>query len=149
MTHKSQEALQRAAGLAREKSHPEVGTTHLLLALLEQGDGVVLPLVQKLGVTPTALRNRTTELLATTMVESGRFGAFVRDPQRPIYRALRGKGKQWINAINNSTTSKKNTPFLPRHSAVESPHNRAGLLNQSVYYLGLIALGPECTLHNQ
>jgi ATP-dependent Clp protease ATP-binding subunit ClpB len=65
LTHKSQEALQQAAGLARDRNHTEVGTAHLLLALLSQSEGVVLPLVQRLGVTPTALRNRVGELLAS------------------------------------------------------------------------------------
>jgi ATP-dependent Clp protease ATP-binding subunit ClpB len=64
LTHKSQEALQQAAGLARDRNHTEVGTAHLLLALLSQSEGVVLPLVQRLGVTPTTLRNRVGELLA-------------------------------------------------------------------------------------
>ncbi|WP_083441283.1 ATP-dependent chaperone ClpB [Nitriliruptor alkaliphilus] len=74
LTHKSQEALQRAGGIARERSHPEVGTAHLLAALLEQADGVVLPLLQKLGVTPTTLRNRVHELLTETSAAYGASG---------------------------------------------------------------------------
>ncbi|MTV26755.1 ATP-dependent chaperone ClpB [Nitriliruptoraceae bacterium ZYF776] len=74
LTHKSQEALQRAAGIARDRSHPEVGTVHLLSALLEQADGVVLPLLQKLGVTPTTVRNRVGELLETANAAYGASG---------------------------------------------------------------------------
>ncbi|MEX1164145.1 MAG: ATP-dependent chaperone ClpB [Nitriliruptor sp.] len=74
MTHKSQEALQRAAGTARERSHPEVGTAHLLSALLEQSDGVVLPLLNQLGVTPATLRSRTHELLEATSAAYGASG---------------------------------------------------------------------------
>jgi ATP-dependent Clp protease ATP-binding subunit ClpB len=74
LTHKSNEALQRAGGLARERNHPEVGTAHLLTALLEQAEGVVLPLVQKLGVTPTTLRNRTIEVLEATPAAYGSSG---------------------------------------------------------------------------
>ena len=73
-THRSQEALQRAAGLARERNHPEIGTAHLLTALLEQAEGVVLPLVQRLGVTPTTLRNRVAEVLAATPAAYGASG---------------------------------------------------------------------------
>jgi ATP-dependent Clp protease ATP-binding subunit ClpB len=57
MTRKSTEALQRAAGLTQERHHTEVAPAHLLAALLEQSDGVVLPLLARLGVTPTTLRN--------------------------------------------------------------------------------------------
>jgi len=74
LTHKSQEALQRAAGIARERNHPEIGTAHLLTALLEQSEGIVLPLVQKLGVTPTTLRNRVIELLEATPAAYGASG---------------------------------------------------------------------------
>ncbi len=86
LTHKSQEALRRAVALATERSHTEVGTAHLLAALLEQSDGVVLPLLTKLGVTPTTLRNRTTELLDATSAAYGATG----QPSlaRPLSRAL-------------------------------------------------------------
>jgi ATP-dependent Clp protease ATP-binding subunit ClpB len=47
---------------------------HLLSALLSQTDGVVLPLVQKLGVTPTALRNRVVEVLEATPAAYGASG---------------------------------------------------------------------------
>src|SRR5436305_329771 len=44
--------------LARQRSHPEVTPDHLLLALLGQEDGVVLPTLQRAGVAPLTLRNR-------------------------------------------------------------------------------------------
>jgi ATP-dependent Clp protease ATP-binding subunit ClpB len=75
LTHRSQEALQRAAGMAGDRKHPEVGTAHLLAALLEQADGVVLSLLSKLQVTPTTLRNRITELLDATTAAYGSSGA--------------------------------------------------------------------------
>ena len=42
-TVKSQEAVAAAQRLASENSNPEVAPAHLLLALLEQEDGVVVP----------------------------------------------------------------------------------------------------------
>ena len=89
LTHKSQEALQRAAVVARDRNHPEVGNPHLLTALLEQADGVVLPLVQKLGVTPTTLRNRTAEVLAASPAAYGASGdvAIGRSLQRVLEAA--------------------------------------------------------------
>jgi ATP-dependent Clp protease ATP-binding subunit ClpB len=82
LTHKSQEALRRAVAIATERKHTEVGTAHLLSALLEQTDGVVLPLLTRLEVTPTTLRNRTTELLDATAAAYGATG------QPSIGRAL-------------------------------------------------------------
>ncbi len=50
LTLKSQEALQSAEAHAREKNNPQVTPEHLLWALVDQKDGVVLPILQKLGV---------------------------------------------------------------------------------------------------
>ncbi|MFT4744929.1 MAG: ATP-dependent Clp protease ATP-binding subunit ClpB [Nitriliruptoraceae bacterium] len=62
-TRRTGEALQRAGGLATERHHTEVVPTHLLVALLEQADGVVLPLLQRVGITPTSVRTRALEAL--------------------------------------------------------------------------------------
>ena len=50
LTLKSQEALQSAQAHAQERSNPQVMPEHLLWALVQQKDGVVLPILQKLGV---------------------------------------------------------------------------------------------------
>jgi ATP-dependent Clp protease ATP-binding subunit ClpB len=50
LTVKSQEAIQGAAGLAAEHGNPEVLPLHLMAALLEDKDGVVLPVLEKVGV---------------------------------------------------------------------------------------------------
>ncbi|MBI4326771.1 MAG: type VI secretion system ATPase TssH, partial [Chloroflexi bacterium] len=49
-TTKSQEALQAAQSIAQEQSHQELDGEHLLLALLQQADSLIPPLLQKLGV---------------------------------------------------------------------------------------------------
>jgi len=63
-TLKTQEAFNAAVELARKASNPEVTPDHLLLALLGQEEGVVLPILQKVGVAPPSLRNKTEEALA-------------------------------------------------------------------------------------
>src|SRR5260370_24132260 len=49
LTLKGQEALQAAQSHAQEKNNPQVAPEHLLWALIEQKDGVVMPILQKLG----------------------------------------------------------------------------------------------------
>src|SRR5262245_8891395 len=48
-TLKAQEALQSAQAHAQERNNPQVAPEHLLRALIQQKDGVVLPVLQKLG----------------------------------------------------------------------------------------------------
>ncbi|HXS13503.1 MAG TPA: ATP-dependent chaperone ClpB [Acidobacteriaceae bacterium] len=50
LTVKSQEAIQGAAGHAAENGNPEVLPVHLMAALLEDKEGVVRPVLEKVGV---------------------------------------------------------------------------------------------------
>jgi len=56
LTTKLQEALQSAQQLALRSAHPELRSTHLLLALLQQEGGIVAPLIEKANGDPTALK---------------------------------------------------------------------------------------------
>ncbi len=58
LTQKSLEALQSAQSLAIRYNHTEVDTDHLLLALIDQSDGVVPRLLERMGVSSTNLRQR-------------------------------------------------------------------------------------------
>jgi ATP-dependent Clp protease ATP-binding subunit ClpB len=49
-TLKSQEAIQMASSLANENGQPEVLPIHLLMALVEDREGIIVPLLQKIGV---------------------------------------------------------------------------------------------------
>lgn len=48
-TIKAQEALQTAENLASEAQNPALDVEHLMLALIQQTDGIVTPIFQKLG----------------------------------------------------------------------------------------------------
>ncbi len=63
LTLKSQEALQQAQEIASKRHHQEIGAAHLLLALLAQDEGVVLPLMKKLGAEPSLLEEEVETLL--------------------------------------------------------------------------------------
>ena len=55
LTVKAQQAFGQAQSLARNLDNQEIDTEHLLLALVGQRDGVVVPLLQKMGVRPGEL----------------------------------------------------------------------------------------------
>ncbi len=56
-TLKSQEAVQRASELASEHGNPELLPSHLLAALVEDKEGIVPPILEKIGVGPQAVLN--------------------------------------------------------------------------------------------
>ena len=55
LTVKAQEAMQAAQEMGARFGQQQIQPLHLLCALLAQGDGVVPPLLEKLGVSPTQL----------------------------------------------------------------------------------------------
>src|SRR6516165_10183859 len=58
LTAKMQEALQESQTLASSLHHQELTPEHLMLALLRQPDGLVRPLLEKLGVRPQSIEER-------------------------------------------------------------------------------------------
>lgn len=50
LTIKAQEALQEAQGLAEKYEHQQIEPEHLLLALIQQSEGIIPQLLQKMGV---------------------------------------------------------------------------------------------------
>jgi len=57
-TLKAQEALQEAKSVAERKHHQQIDVEHLLLALLEQREGIVIPILQKLGANPDIIASQ-------------------------------------------------------------------------------------------
>jgi len=55
-TQKSQEALQAAQGLARERSHQEIDGEHLALALIGQDESLIPDLLERIGVPVAKLK---------------------------------------------------------------------------------------------
>jgi len=64
-TLKAQDALQEASALAQQNDHAEIGLEHLLIALLEQKDGLVKPIVERIGVSVGDLDSAAKNLLAS------------------------------------------------------------------------------------
>ena len=63
MTVKVQDALQSASALAQQKDHSEIGTEHVLYALLTQDGGIVAPIVERIGADPAQLAGQVQTLL--------------------------------------------------------------------------------------
>jgi ATP-dependent Clp protease ATP-binding subunit ClpB len=90
LTHKASEALQEAQGLATRMQHAEIRPLHLLLALTRQTDGVVIPVLQKLGADPRAVGAAVEEQLQTASRVDGDVD---RAPSQALVRVLRDAEK--------------------------------------------------------
>jgi ATP-dependent Clp protease ATP-binding subunit ClpB len=63
LTNKTRTALEGAHQQALARNHQEIAPEHVLFALLSDADGVVYPLLDRLGVAPKIVRDRTEEAL--------------------------------------------------------------------------------------
>jgi ATP-dependent Clp protease ATP-binding subunit ClpB len=71
LTVKAQEALQAAQAQARRRDHQAVDAEHLLLALVEQDEGVARPVLEKIGADPGRVVARVEDELRSVPKVSG------------------------------------------------------------------------------
>ena len=70
-TIKVQEALQESSSIANKNDNAEISPEHLLEALLEQQDGLIVPVVERIGVNANELNTRVKDLIKSNPKVSG------------------------------------------------------------------------------
>jgi ATP-dependent Clp protease ATP-binding subunit ClpB len=101
-TVKSQEAVAAAQQIAGTRRNPEVAPPHLLVALLEQEDGLVVPILQKLGADTATVAARANEAVAALPKLSGegeepRFSQALAQTIRQAEKEMARKGDEYIS----------------------------------------------------
>src|SRR3954471_14995145 len=71
LTVKAAEAINAAIELARKNGNPVIQDLHLLSALLDQDEGIVVPIIQKLGANVTKLREDIAKEIGRYPKQSG------------------------------------------------------------------------------
>jgi ATP-dependent Clp protease ATP-binding subunit ClpB len=74
-TVKAQEAVQRANDLASEHGNPELAPLHLLAALVEDKEGIVAPVLEKIGIGPQSVLSDVYKEIEKLPKVSGSAGA--------------------------------------------------------------------------
>lgn len=87
-TIKTQEALQESSSIALKNDSSEIAAEHLLLALLEQKDGLISPVVENIGVPSAVLIQKTKEIIDSNPKVSGNASVqFSQEVQRILAKA--------------------------------------------------------------
>jgi ATP-dependent Clp protease ATP-binding subunit ClpB len=102
-TQKMQEALQSAQDVAAQYQHQEIANEHFLTALLDQTDGVTRPLLDKVGVSTSALKQRLADLLAQRAKVQGSgmqtfLGGELRDALDQAEKQMAGMKDEFLSA---------------------------------------------------
>jgi ATP-dependent Clp protease ATP-binding subunit ClpB len=93
-TIKSQEAIEAASRLADERHNPQTTPEHLLAVLLEQDGGLVAPVLRKLGVEPTAVRQLIGQALDALPTLSGAQASEPAGGSSELVQIVRGAEKE-------------------------------------------------------
>ena len=70
-TIKTQEALQEASSIANRNDNSEIGCEHVLEALLEQKDGLIAPVVERIGIPSAELLTKVKQIISQNPKISG------------------------------------------------------------------------------
>ena len=100
-TIKTQEALQEASSIANKNDNSEIGTEHVLQALLEQQDGLVAPVVERVGVPSIELVKRVRELVSSNPKVSGAVQLYFSGPMQKVL----AKAENEMNALHDQYLS--------------------------------------------
>jgi ATP-dependent Clp protease ATP-binding subunit ClpB len=71
LTVKAQEAIQRGVELAAQNGNPEVLPAHIMAALLEDKEGIVVPVLEKVGAAPQQVLAEFNQLISRLSKVSG------------------------------------------------------------------------------
>src|SRR5437868_4284987 len=95
LTQKAQEALQLAQSIAEQTGNQVIHPAHLLIALLQEREGIVNVVLQKIGVQPAAILSEAQQLAANLPKVTGQPpGTYISPPlQQALEKAFDEAGK--------------------------------------------------------
>ena len=100
-TIKTQEAIQEASSIANKNDNSEIGTEHVLQALLEQQDGLIAPVVERVGIPAIELTKKVRELVASNPKVSGAAQVYF----SPVMQKVLAKAENEMNALHDQYLS--------------------------------------------
>ncbi|MDA0750032.1 MAG: ATP-dependent chaperone ClpB [Verrucomicrobia bacterium] len=93
-TIKAQEAVQNMQSLAKDRGHQEIDCEHLLLALLNQEDSLVLSVLTKLGESPSSLRQHLEQALGRRARVQGTSDVYLSQALRKAFDKAEAETRQ-------------------------------------------------------
>ena len=100
-TIKTQEALQEASSIANKNDNSEIGSEHVLEALLEQQDGLIAPIVERVGIPSIELTKKVRELVASNPKVSGAAQVYFSSPMQKVL----AKAEKEMSALHDQYLS--------------------------------------------
>src|SRR5882762_3793725 len=126
LTVKAQEALQAAQSLAGERGHQAVEPEHLLHALIAQKDGVVAPILGKLGVRAETLTSQLDAAIEKMPQVRGGSGQYIGERLRAV-----------LDRAQKQAESMKDEYVSTEHLLVAVAQDRDGAAGRALVHAGV------------
>jgi ATP-dependent Clp protease ATP-binding subunit ClpC len=135
-TERAQDAAQRAAEIIQRYGHNQIDTEHILLALIEQPQGVISQILEKLNVDIEALTDRIDQQLRTSTKASIYGGGAGQIFITPRVKRVVDMANEEANNLNDEYISTEHI-FLAilseRNTAIARLLSGAGITKERVY----------------
>lgn len=119
-TIKAQEALHNAQTIAREAQNPELSIEHLVLALIQQTDGIVVPICQKIGVDIENIITKLREIIQNSPKVQGA------DSDLRVSQALQGI----LESAQKEATTLKDEYISTEHLLIACTEDKKGKVGE-------------------
>lgn len=132
LTLKSQEAIQSAQHIAQNHNNQELQPEHLVKAVLEQPGGVVVPVLQKMGINPSLVLAEVNALIADLPKVSG--SGANQSYASPRFRALLDQAFKTAAGMQDEYVSQEHlflTILADSSLKVSAALNRLGITGES------------------
>jgi len=126
-TIRAQEAIQRTQEIAQEKNHQEITPEHLLVALLEDEEGIASSILKKLEVDPAEVINRANSYLDRLPKIYGEGTQFYLSPEL----------KKVLDQARKEATNLKDEYISTEHLLVALATNTASLAGEILQEFGV------------
>lgn len=145
-TIKTQEALQEASSIANKNDNAEINTEHVLLALLEQKDGLIVPIVERIGVSSSALINQINSIISSNPKVSGTSSVYFSSE----FQKILAKAEEEMTGLKDQFLSTEHLLLSMTNSSgkVNEILNKNGITHNSVIQ-ALVAVRGNQTVDSQ
>jgi ATP-dependent Clp protease ATP-binding subunit ClpC len=110
LTPRAKKVIELAVDEARRLNHHYIGTEHLLLGLVREGEGIAAGVLESLGVNLERVRAETTRILSQSMPQ---------DPQRQRTQTRTPTVDQLGMDLTSAARAGKLDPVIGRHKEIE------------------------------
>ncbi len=136
LTPRAKRVMELAVDEARRMNHPYVGTEHLLLGLVREGEGIAAGVLESIGLTLEQVRTATLQMLSAVGNQKDQESAAQPSGARPVSMSAVGSGNGGSSPKNNVVTCRLDDAALDAIDALVETGIRSTRSDAAAWLIG-------------